>query len=66
VRTSNPNKDQGLLTKLSNDINQILLQFQDISNDRMAITKDSMIRVLKAFLIYRPDFGYSQVLYFKS
>lgn len=62
MRISNPGKGQGLVTKLSLDVAQILPHFQDANNDGMPVTKDSMIRVIKAFLIYRPDFGYSQVL----
>lgn len=61
VRTSNPNKDQRLVPKLSNDVSQILVYFQSTNCDDPSPTQESIIRVIKSFLIYRPDFGYSQV-----
>jgi len=45
---------------MSKEVRQIVTQFKStLTSD---ITEEGMIKLLKAFLFYRPDFGYSQVI----
>ncbi len=50
---------------MSNEIKQVMGHFKDMSAREFVISEGSMLRVLKAFLLYRPDFGYSQVNFLK-
>eukprot|EP01022_Parablepharisma_sp_SALTPOND_P004529 TRINITY_DN120462_c2_g1_i1.p1 TRINITY_DN120462_c2_g1~~TRINITY_DN120462_c2_g1_i1.p1 ORF type:complete len:674 (-),score=78.24 TRINITY_DN120462_c2_g1_i1:3202-5223(-) len=61
IRKSNPDSELKLVIKMKNEIKQALSLFHKTANSDFLISEESMIRVLKAFLLYRPDFGYSQV-----
>ncbi len=59
TRKSDPG--QKLMTRMKSEVEQTLKHFQEMTGRDFMITEESMMRVLQSFLLYRPDFGYSQV-----
>jgi len=48
---------------MSTDVKSALIHFQSMTSRDFLISEQSMINVIKAFLLFRPDFGYSQVFF---
>ncbi len=47
--------------KIAGEVKGAMRTFGEMTSRELMISEDSMLRLIKGFLLYRPDFGYSQV-----
>ncbi len=53
--------EQRVIVRMKGEVEQALAHFHEMTGRDLLISEVSMMRVLQTFLLYRPDFGYSQV-----